>query len=58
MGDIFDGLLDAGFSIQSVYEEPYVQNPDPNAAPGDWNHERAYVAGGFVVVARKEGEGW
>ena len=57
MDDIFGGLLDSGFSIRSVYEEPYAQHPDSHAPPGDWNHERAYVAGGFVVVARKERDG-
>ncbi len=56
MDDIFNGLLDSGFSIQRVYEEPYARQPDPNAPPGSWHHERAYVAGGFVIVARRERE--
>ncbi len=59
MDDIFNGLLDSGFSIRRVYEEPYAQKPDarqpdPHALPGSWQHERAFVAGGFVVIARRE----
>jgi SAM-dependent methyltransferase len=56
MDDMFNGLLDAGFSIQRVHEEPYAREPDPNAPAGSWDHERAYVAGGFVIVARLERE--
>ena len=54
MDDIFNGLLDAGFSIQRVHETPYSRQQDATAPPGSWSHERAYVAGGFAIVARKE----
>ena len=54
MDDIFNGLLDSGFSIQRVYEEPYSRQQDSEAPAGSWNHERAYVAGGFVILAGKE----
>ena len=54
MDDIFNGLLDLGLSIQRVYEEPYSRQQDSEAPAGSWNHERAYVAGGFVILARKE----
>jgi SAM-dependent methyltransferase len=54
MDDIFNGLLDSGLSIQRVYEEPYSRQQDSEAPAGSWNHERAYVAGGFVILARKE----
>lgn len=54
MDDLFNGLLDAGLSIRRVYEAPYARRPDPDAVPGTWDHEMAYVAGGFVIVARKE----
>lgn len=56
MDDIFNGLLDSGFSIQRVYEEPYSKQQYSEAPPGSWNHERAYVAGGFVILAGKEQE--
>ena len=54
MDDIFNGLLDSGFSIQRVHEEPYSRQQDFEALAGSWNHERAYVAGGFIILARKE----
>ena len=53
MDDIFNGLLDVGLSIQRVYEAPYHCMGDPKAKPGSWDHERAYVAGEFAIVARK-----
>lgn len=54
MDDIFNGLIDSGFSIQSVHEEPYFRQSDDGAVAGSWHHERAYVAGGFVIIAKKE----
>ena len=56
MDDIFDGLFDSGLSIQRVYEEPYSRQQDSEAPAGSRNHQRAYVAGGFVIIARKEQE--
>jgi SAM-dependent methyltransferase len=55
MDDIFNGLLELGFSIQCVCEAPYCEHLDPDASPGSWSHEQAYVAGGFAIVARKNG---
>ncbi|MBN1979482.1 MAG: class I SAM-dependent methyltransferase [Anaerolineae bacterium] len=54
MDDIFNGLLDLGFSIQRVCEAPYYEYLDPDASPGSWPHEQAYVAGRFAIVARKD----
>ena len=54
MDDVFNGLLDAGFSIRRVHETPYSRQQNSGASTGSWNHERAYVAGGFVILARKE----
>lgn len=34
MDDIFNGLLDSGFSIQRVYEEPFSRQKDSGATPG------------------------
>ena len=55
LDDIFNGLLDNGFTIQRVYESPYAQQADilNQAVPGSWDHEMRYVAGGFVIVAQK-----
>jgi SAM-dependent methyltransferase len=51
MGDIFNGLIAAGFSIREVEERPYLQ-PKPDAAPGSWNHQAAYYHVGFAIVAQ------
>ena len=53
MADILNGLIDLGFSIQRVVEAPYYRRLDPSVPSGSWTHEQAYVAGGFVIVARK-----
>ncbi|MCA9918366.1 MAG: class I SAM-dependent methyltransferase [Anaerolineales bacterium] len=55
LDDIFNGLLDNGFTIQRVHESPYAQQTDhlAHAAPGSWDHEMRYVAGGFVIIAQK-----
>jgi SAM-dependent methyltransferase len=53
LSDIFNGLLDTGFSIEGVHEEPHFRRPDPQAQPGRWTHQQAYVSGGFALVARK-----
>lgn len=54
MDDLFNGLIELGFSIQGVHEPPHDRRPDPKTAPGSWNHERLYVGGTFDIVARKE----
>ncbi|MBN2394563.1 MAG: class I SAM-dependent methyltransferase [Anaerolineae bacterium] len=52
MDDIFNGLLDAGFSIQRIHEAPYARQPI-EGQPGGWEYERSYVAGEFAIIARK-----
>jgi len=53
MADIFNGLIEQGFSIQQVEENPkfFVQQ-NAEAQPGSWDHWLTYV-GAFAVVARK-----
>lgn len=55
MDDIFNGLLDNGFTIQRVHESPYAQQTNilNQATPGSWDHEMRTVAGGFVIMAQK-----
>jgi len=53
MGDIFNGLLDAGLEIQQVEDLSRNVSPNEHAPPGSWAHEGTYVGGSFVVVARK-----
>ena len=53
MGDIFNGLIEAGFSIQQLEESPnYFLQKNAEAKPGSWDHWLTYV-GGFAIVARK-----
>jgi SAM-dependent methyltransferase len=53
MGDIFNGLVGAGFSIQQVEDNPKYYLPEnAQAQPGTWDHWLTYV-GGFAIVARK-----
>ena len=54
MDDIFGGLVDAGFSLRRVVDKGRYRQPDPQAPPGSWEHQDAYVGGGFVVVAEKD----
>lgn len=53
MKDIFSGLVDAGFTIRRVYDETCRPAPD-HLEPGTWDHERAYLGGSIVIVARKD----
>ena len=52
LDEIFNGLLDAGFSIQRVHEPWRRHQPDPDARPGTWKHCGAYTAG-LCILARK-----
>ena len=52
MVDIFNGLLDARFSIQQVQDSPLYFKKE-KTKPGSWEHWLKYV-GGFAVVAKKE----
>ena len=54
MDDIFGGLIDVGLSIRQVVDEGRRREPDPEAPPGSWEHQDAYVGGGFVIVAAKD----
>jgi len=54
MDDIFNGLLEVGLSIRQVEDSSRHLKPDSEALSGTWAHERTYLGGEFVVVARKE----
>ena len=53
MDEIFNGLLDVGFSIQRVQDSPHYFQQNAKAHPGSWKHWQMHV-GGFAIVARKE----
>lgn len=58
MEALLNGLLESRFSIQRIHEAPYTHLPHyVNAPPGSWDHERAFVGGEFVIVARNEKAG-
>lgn len=54
MDDIFNGLIENGFTIRQVEDLYRDVEPDEHAVCGGWTHESTYVGGQFVVVARKE----
>jgi SAM-dependent methyltransferase len=54
MDDIFNGLLDAGLSLQHVVDWGRHNQPSAEAPPGSWAHQDPYIGGGFIIVARKE----
>lgn len=53
MGDIFNGLLAVGLSIQQVQDSPHYFRQSPETRPGSWDHSLMYL-GGFAIVARKD----
>ncbi|MDA0745325.1 MAG: class I SAM-dependent methyltransferase [bacterium] len=54
MDEIFNGLLDNGLSLLHIEDFARSRKPDPDAKPGSWRHESAYVGGCFVILAKKE----
>lgn len=52
MDEIFNGLLDAGFSIERVFDPSRHDRPDPDVRPGSWRHWGAYI-GGLCILSRK-----
>ena len=55
LSDIFNGLLQTGFSIQHVFESP-PELPAREAQPGTYAHWSAFIGGAFTVVARKRSD--
>jgi SAM-dependent methyltransferase len=54
LGDIFNGLLREGFSIQWVQEAPVHFQEASDASPGTWEHSQIYAPWTFAIVARNE----
>jgi SAM-dependent methyltransferase len=52
LGEVFNGLLETGFSIEHVFESPG-EVPGPELEPGSYAHWREFIGGGFSIVARK-----
>ena len=56
LSEILNGLLSAGFVIESLHEAPYYRQTAPQVTPGSWLHQQRYVAGDFAIVARKRSD--
>lgn len=54
MDDIFNGLLEVGFSIRQVVDLSRNKKLNLQALPGSWTHEESYIGGSFVIVAKKD----
>jgi SAM-dependent methyltransferase len=54
LSDVFNGLIDNGFSIQQVQEAPDHLRYDPEASPGSWEHIMMYIPLLLAIVAKKE----
>lgn len=53
LSDIFNGLIDFGFTIIWVSEFHYYKMKGSEAPPGDYNHMRKYIGSKFVMWQRK-----
>ena len=53
LDEVFNGLLDTGFSIQRVFASPR-KLPSPKDQPGSYRHCEAFIGGTYTVLARKE----
>ncbi len=54
LSDIFNGLVESGFTIESVCEDPRHLHHDLNAAPGTLEHMFGVVQQYFAIVSRRQ----
>ena len=54
IGEVFNGLLKLGFSIQGVFEAP-IKMPDPQDPPGSYGHcWGGFIGTSYTILTRKE----
>jgi len=53
LSDIFNNLVDCGFSIEHIEESPPDLYQRNNPKPGTWSHLLLYAPGIFVILAKK-----
>ena len=53
--EIFNGLIESGFAIRGVWEDPRHLHHDTDAAPGSYEHMLNHVLNYFCVLAGKPG---
>jgi SAM-dependent methyltransferase len=51
--DAFNGLLEHGFSIRGVFEDPNHFEEFPDAEPGEWQHVMRYLPHLLAIVASR-----
>ena len=51
--DVFNGLIELGFTIQHVQESPFHMHFDPQTEPSSWEHYLNYVPFSFAIIALK-----
>lgn len=56
LSSIFGGLLDAGFIIREVVEDPRHLGDEPTSVPGSYEHCLSYIAEYFKIVCSKPGQ--
>jgi len=54
LDEVFNGLLDTGFTIERVFAAPHDSSPPPDAEPGSFRHWSWFIGGGYTIIARKE----
>lgn len=54
LDDIFNGLIECGFTIERVQEAPSDLYQNGQDKPGSWGHSLRYLPGPFTVLARKK----
>ncbi|MFC1475626.1 class I SAM-dependent methyltransferase [Candidatus Zixiibacteriota bacterium] len=54
LSDVFNGLIDAGFTIEGVWEDPRHLQHDPQAQPGTDRHLLNSVQKFFCILVRKK----
>ncbi len=55
LDEVFNGLIDLGFSIQKVFAAPR-DLPNPKDKPGSFHHWEKFIQGGYTVLAKKKVE--
>ena len=53
LDEVFNGLIDLGFSIQRVFGGPG-KLPSPKHQPGSYRHWSEFIGGAYTILARKE----
>ena len=53
LSEIFNGLVETGFTIQEVWEDPRSLRHASGAEPGSYEHMHTYVLAHFSILAKR-----